>query len=192
MNLRYSNLVAAVVSVAAYTQVNASLITGEISFSGSATLDQNLATATSIVEFKNVTVGHDSQTGSYKTGTDGDFVNFSPFSFQSGGSLLLTPNPVTVWSFQAAGTTYSFKMNSLTSYTVSGNQSLNVVSIEGSGMASITGYEDTPGHFDLTLLGHNSHVVFVAQNSPIPEPSTCAMVSGLGLVSFGLIRRCRS
>ena len=37
----------------------------------------------------------------------------------------------------------------------------------------------------------NGHNIASFSTTPVPEPETCAMLAGLGLVGFGLYRRCR-
>ncbi len=196
MTHHYSHLFAAAAILAATTQINAGLISGEINFDGSATLDKNLATSSSIISFQGVTIGYDTQTGAYNTGIDGAPATFTPFSFESNGNPSLSPNPVTVWSFQNGGVDYSFKLTSITAYTVTGTTFPSFLNIEGSGVASITGYQNTPGDFTLTVTGLKTHVTFAAStgvrnsgNPPVPEPSSWALISGFGLVSFGLFRR---
>ena len=200
MKISRTQLFGAVVTLIAATQASASSISGQINFTGSATLDQSASTATSIVSFSHVTVGYDTQEGDYAKNTlDGNDVTFSPFSFTSGGSLSLSPKPVTVWSFTDSGVNYSFKLTSVVSADVSVHNKVPSLSIEGFGMAHIDGYQDTPGDFTITLTGKNTHVTFGAStfapvshpspNGPVPEPSSWAMISGLGLVGYGLLRR---
>lgn len=202
MKLNYSKLAGAVVvAVIATTQANAGLISGSINFTGSATLNNNPSTATGIVSFKNVTVGYDTQEGAYVTpgGLDGHAVTFTPFSFPMDGSgkFVLTPNPVTVWSFDELGVNYSFKLTSVVSADVSVHNKVPSLTIEGFGMAHITGYTDTSGDFTITLTGKKANVTFGAASfspvshpsTPVPEPSSWAIISGLGLASYGLLRR---
>lgn len=199
MKINRPQLVGAVVTLLSATQANAALINGEINFAGSATLNQSASTATSIVAFNNVTVGYGTQEGAYATTVplDGDAVTFGTFSFSSGGSLSLSPNPVTVWSFNDLGVNYSFKLTSVVSADVSVHNKVPTLSVEGFGMAHIDGYQDTPGDFTITLTGKNAHVTFGAASyapvshpsGPVPEPSSWAMISGLGLVSYSLLRR---
>jgi hypothetical protein len=178
--------VALAVTSAAIQQASAAWLTGDISFEGTAILNAPIPTATSVTAYLSPTVGLGTQSGSY-LGTDGDSVNFAPFTFSPlvNGSL-----PVTLWSFfdLTQLKTFSFKALGLTSVTkvLSGN--IPFLNIEGVGVASGTGYQDTPGSFSFTFTGKKAVGTFSAY-TVVPEPTTYAMVAGLGLVGFGLWRR---
>jgi hypothetical protein len=184
-NLTLKLAVALALASAAIQQATAAWITGDISFQGTALLDAPIPSATSVNAYLSPSVGLGTQSGSY-LGTDGDSVNFSPFTFSPiiNGSL-----PTTLWSFfdLGLGKTFSFEAIGLTSVTkiLTGIPFLN---IEGVGVASGTGYSDTPGTFSFTFTGKKVVGTFAAYTA-VPEPTTYAMVAGLGLVGFGLWRR---
>jgi hypothetical protein len=170
---------------AAIQQASAAWISGDISFEGSAVLNAAPATATSITAYLKPTVGLGTQSGTY-TGTDGDSVNFAPFTFSPIASFA----PVTLWSFfdVAKSSTFSFKALGLTSATTTTSGGISFINIEGIGVASATGYSDTPGSFSLTFTSKKATGTFAAY-TVVPEPTTYAMVAGLSLVGFGLWRR---
>jgi hypothetical protein len=171
---------------AAIQQASAAWISGDISFEGTAILNAPLPTATGITAYLKPTVGLGTQSGTY-TGTDGDSVNFSPFTFSPivNGSL-----PTVLWSFFdiPQGKTFSFKALALSSVTTSIVNGIGFLNVEGIGVASATGYSDTPGSFSLTFTSKKATGTFAAY-TVVPEPTTYAMVAGLSLVGFGLWRR---
>ena len=168
---------------AAFQQASAAWISGDISFQGTANLDAVVASSTQVVSVSNATVGIGTESGTY-AGTDGAAVTFTGFTFSPliNGSL-----PVTLWSFTSGGKSFSFQALSLTAATkVAG--AIPFLNIEGIGVASATGYSDTPGSFSFTFTSKKATGTFAAY-TVVPEPTTYAMVAGLGLVGFGLWRR---
>ena len=194
---KFSSIVSLAAGVVLASQAHASLITGDISFSGTATLDSAIASSTAIASLSNVTVGTDTQSADY-LGTDGAPVTFNSLTFLSGGAPAPIVGTPTLWTFTSGVKTYEFKLSSLTSVTKDANHGITTLSIWGSGVAQITGFTDTPGQFSLVLTGKKTSVTFAAYSiavskvtPPIPEPSSWALMSGLGLVGFAWVRRMR-
>lgn len=114
-------------------------------------------------------------------GTLGVFVDFSNFVF----------NPLAtgtqLWTIDSGGSTYSFSM--LTISIVS--QTSNSISLEGTGIASITGFDDRSGDFTLTLNQNSRAFSFSSSASVAHMPVPAAVwLFGSGLVGvLGIARR---
>jgi hypothetical protein len=156
-------------------------INGDIQFNGGATLDTgNLATATAFTSIFGPggpstmpqVLGGGSQTGAYAGVPDNTLVSFSTFSFASSGPV--TP----LWSFSVGTTSYSFDATSVTVAF----QNSQFLDITGTGTASITGYSDTSGVWEVTDSGAGGTPVFTfgaatdLSGNPAPEPSTTALL----------------
>gem|GEM_PF-4682497 len=152
-------------------------IVGDVSFTGEYTVDNaNLLLATKFTSFSNVIVADPN--GAY-AGTEGAPVTFTaPLMFAS------PTLPSVLWTFDFGGNTYELSMLTLTVPF----KTKNILVMEGEGIARITGYEDTPGYWNLTANRAGASFSFSSSASVIPEP-TSFMLTGLGLVAAGLLRR---
>lgn len=109
-------------------------------------------------------------------GTLGSFVDFNDFVF----------DPFTfgtqLWTFGSGGNTYSFSMSTITIVS----QTSNSISLEGTGVASITGFDNTSGNFTLTLNQNRQAFSFSSSASVVPVPAAVWLFgSGLiGLIGF--------
>ncbi len=159
-------------------------IDGDISFTGAYTIDNNinLALATSFLTYNNVTVLPTQAHGSY-AGTDGVSVTFSPFTFAG-------PSPdsgvTPLWTFTIGATTFSFDATTITVPFANNN---NLV-VEGVGIAHITGFDDTPGFWNISAnkAGNSFSFSSAAAAVGIPEPATLGLTA-LGLTTLLLRRR---
>jgi hypothetical protein len=164
-------------------------ITGEISFSGGATLNGPLGSATAFTSVfgplgpgLDVPVVNSGATGSYANVPVGTPVSFTPFTFN--------PAPAStfqLWSFVDGGSTYSFDVTSVSiAY-----QLPNFLNIEGTGVAYITGFAPTAGTWGITDTGSTGSVFTFGNVVIVPEPSAAALIPlFLLLGSIGLaIRR---
>lgn len=158
-------------------------INGTINFAGSATLDSSdLTTATQVLSWSN-TEATEAITGSFATTvTQGDLATFSaPWVFGSGIDDL--------WSVGG------FTFDLLTSSPFFVNSA--ILAIEGTGMVSAAGYDDTSGNFIITLqdsnLGGGTEVTFgfSAASTSVPDESSTVALLGLGLAGLGAIARRR-
>ena len=181
------------------TQAEAAPITGGISFIGDATSTggANWATATGI-DFTGCSLCTGANTGKEGfventsgnfAGTAGTFVDFTDFSF----SPTLVPDPVTVWTFTSGGLTYSFVMDTVqVDSQGTGLSGQSFLTLSGSGMIFLTGFDPTPGFFLFT--GQESGGVFSVSSSSfaqgggsgiaeVPEPGTVLLL-GIGLIAL--------
>ena len=162
---------------------SAAPIVGEVSFSGSYTVDNSdLMLATKFVTFSNVTVSA-LPTGDY-LGLDGAAVTHSAFNFNPfpvGGSVPL-------WTIPSSPGT-SFDLLALTVEF----QSSSFLLVKGTGIAHKAGRDNTPGNWILSANTLGNTFSFSSTNasepSPVPEPGTALF--GLAILGLTTIRRRR-
>jgi len=150
-------------------------ITGTINFNGEATTNSgNLATATSFTTIVGTTVVP-LELGSYAAIPAITPVTFTPFAFNAAG---VTP----LWTLTYAGVTYSFTATSI----VVAAQNANFLNITGTGIASITGFQNTAGSWSITdtTVGGSPTFTFGAA-SVVPDSGTTAMLILLGVAGIG-------
>lgn len=167
---------------------SAAFITGSIGFSSavgaswSATGGTGVADATGVIFNANpagddgvVTLGD----GDY-SGTLGSFVDYNDFTFAAASG-------VTQWSFtDSGGIVYTLVMNNA-NVAVQNN---NLISLQGSGILTATGFEDTLGQWSLSLNRNVNAFTFSSSAAAVPEPGV-ALLLGIGLLGMGLTRKMR-
>ena len=163
--------VAIALMISGFAAVQAQSITGSIQFVGGATLNGPIATATAYTAFfgpggtgtlPQVLGG--SQSGDYAGVPTGTLTTITPFSFNPSGAPVMP-----LWTFTVGATTYSFDATSITVDF----QSSAFLNIEGTGVAHITGFSDTPGTWSFTDTGLGATPVFTfgGATTVVPEPS---------------------
>jgi len=172
------SLVVALIGVMSLN-AGADLITGAISFSGTSTLDDTDYTkATAFATFSDVVVSGTGGTGDYPVALAGKSVTFTPFTF----SPSLSPAPLDpLWTIDFAGKIYSFEATGLTI-----NSSIaNSITLSGPGIASITGFDDTPGTWVISAnkAGQTASFSSSAEVKGVPEPTTVLLL-GMGLIGL--------
>jgi hypothetical protein len=163
-------------------QTQAAPITGSIEFFGSATASGPSGPPDTIhfIDPWHSLAG----TGSYLSVPFGTATTFSDFTFVGDGTAatLVAPD-VPIWTFTIGPTTYSFDLLALTN----GHVEPGAMAFTGTGIAHITGFDDTPASF--ALQGAGTGFDFTLSSSTIgtiPEGSTTVLLV-LGLVLVGIV-----
>ena len=164
---------------------SAAPIVGEISFSGSYTIDNsNLTLATKFLSFSNVTVSL-GPTGDY-AGLAGLPVTHMPFTFDP----LPVGGVVPLWSVPSSpGTSFDLLTVSIDF------ESPNILLLTGQGIAHKAGRDNTVGSWILSANTLGTTFSFSSTNAsppstrPIPEPGT--VLFGIALLGVTAIRRRR-
>jgi hypothetical protein len=167
--------------------VQAVPITGSIAFSGGVSVNNvTLGSATAITGYSGETVSG-LHSGSYAGVPTGTPTTFATFNFVTpvlpAGSL---------WTFTLAGpVVYKFQA---TTENVPGWDPINHAwSISGGGLADITGFDQTPGTWTLSITQSGDSLSFAstaaATQSSVPDGGTTVLLLGAALSTLGLIKR---
>ncbi|HYG25190.1 MAG TPA: hypothetical protein VEH04_20670 [Verrucomicrobiae bacterium] len=158
----------------------ATYISGEIAFTGGATLNGPIDTATAFTSIfgplgpgADVPVVGGGPTGNYAGVPGGTPVSFTPFAFDAP-----IGSPTQLWTFSVGPTTYSFDITSVT-IALQGSGFLHLT---GEGIAHITGQLSTPATWSITDVGFNGPVFTFGNIAVVPEPSINALLAGFGAV----------
>jgi hypothetical protein len=163
-------------------------IYGTINFTGGAVLNGPLKTASTYNSYfgspgplPEVLGG--SQTGAYQFVPAGTQVTIDPFSFEpyNPSSALSIP----LWSFSVGATQYSFTATSILFV----RQATGFLNVQGSGIASITGYADTAATWSFTDTGSGAGPSFNFGGSMAvaPEPFFTSLVVAVSLAGYVLL-----
>ncbi len=107
------------------------------------------------------------------------------------GSLVVGPLAIaSFWTITEGGVTVTFDLDALTDVTRI-PAGLSTLSMSGTGIFNLPGFDPTPGTFTLTTQG-TGETMFSASTSatPIPEPATLALF-GTAMVGLGFAARRR-
>jgi hypothetical protein len=183
-NLSKTILMTAIITCGLFCQhVQASQITGNITFTGSCTLNTNSAgTATMVTGWHGLGAGglpqvmsHD---GSFNGSvTDGDSVTIAfPWSFNSGA----VPN---FW--QVDGFVFNLTSSSIAM------QGAGSVTVNGTGTISGNGFDLTSGSWSFTTQNPSAHsrFSFSASSGSVPDGGSAVALLGIALVGIEGLRR---
>jgi hypothetical protein len=196
MKAKMSFIVGAVALTVACVSAQAQVaITGQINFTGGATIDAALPNATTFDSFFGpsgsggpvVQAGGGLPSGSY-AGVPGNTVASFTAPFDFGSPTL----PFALWSFNFGGQTYGFQVNSVTTDL---QYSFGYINIGGMGTGTITGgsttYKPTPEVWTITGTTASGGLTITIgdSNVAVPEPSTLAFGGLGGLLSIATLFR---
>ncbi len=130
-----------------------------------------------------------SGTGDY-SGTVGSQVSFIPINLACNrfmGCFYTLQPDLPLWSFPSGGKTYSFDLLHFRSLTFSSS----VLNFQGSGIAHITGFEDTKATFSLHGTGSGFTYTFLQGNTvvSVPDNGSAFWLLGIALVAIEGARR---
>jgi hypothetical protein len=172
-----------------YQQAHGAVISGNITFTGRAKLDQPSAgNATMVTAWQGNGTGDRPQVntadGSFGIIGAGDPVDFHPMWSFNSGSL------PSFWSVDG----FTFDLTSSTITSQGFGPAGGAVAVDGIGMVSASGFDTSPGSFHFTMLDPSADALFSfsAASSAVPEPPTVmAFVSGASLLGALVYIRCR-
>jgi hypothetical protein len=130
-------------------------INGSISFTGNATLNGSTSSSTAITGFSNILVVTDTN-NIYTPLKNSRAATWSPFIFNPPGIPVIP-----LWTCTTNGVSYSFDASSMAVVFTSGN----FLNIQGTGIAHVTGYADTPGIWTISVQAIGASVNFTASTT---------------------------
>jgi len=183
------------VAVFATTSVQAlPIISGNITFAGGATGSESDGVTT----FTPANPWWDLGGSGAYLNTGGAEATFNAVSYTgTGASATLTAPVDPLWTFTLSGITYSFDLTSL----ISADVGANFVSMTGTGVANITGYQTTDATWSLAGIGANQTFVInfgttsstgnggSGGGSTVPDGGMTVVMLGLALGACGLFAR---
>jgi len=139
--------------------------------------------------------------GDYSSVHIGKLATFTNFQWNSSTLAITSPaaTPFVEWTFTAGSRTYDFMLDSLTTGTIThtkvGRTNVWSVNVLGSGIAQITGFEDTVGVFTVSGTGNAAHLTFnasgTAAGDPVPDGGSAVALLGIALTGLEILRRKR-
>ena len=167
------------VALGLVSAAQAAFISGSIAFGGAydtQPTSNNLLTATGL-KFKDVSVATNTQFGDYAAIPNGTAATYSDLTFSPfvAGQL---------WTISVGPTTYSFWLDSCNVLL----HNSQVLALTGTGTASMTGYEDTPGRWSITA-NKNGRSMSFSSGADVPDAGTSIALFGAALLGLGFVRR---
>lgn len=175
---KFLAVAAASLVCASLTSAQAAFISGSITFTGGADLDNAMGSATAFTSFFDVSVL--SATEDYAPVLN-ESADFTPFTFAPTLS-----SPFELWTIKAGQ--YTFVATGITDYS----QSPSFLNIAGTGYAHIDGKTDTPGIWTITDLGQTSprSITFGSGvTAPVPDGGLTVLMLSAALSGLGLMKR---
>lgn len=177
-------------AVLATAKASATSITGSIQFGGTSAVASSLSSiGTSYNDWGSpgtdpVVLGG-TQSGSYSGVSAGTSATWSPFSFNPPAASV-TP----LWDMFFGGRNYNFNATSINVLWTDGTHA----NLEGTGIAHITGYDDTEGSWTASAtsqgcLSFSFEALTPAPDGSVPDGGTTALLLGAGLTGLALLRR---
>jgi hypothetical protein len=121
-------------------------------------------------------------------GADSSFA-MTPFSYGTTAAPLLSPSPVLVWTTTNGLITTSFLLQSI---SVVDHNVPDQVGLIGSGIFSMTGFDDTYGTFNLTANQAQTTFSFSSSQQAtnrVPDSGSTVLLLGSVLLAIGAISR---
>ncbi len=168
-------------------QAQAALISGNINFAGAVTFDTtSLATATRVTTWFDS--NGNSGFSSVQIGATGDFAGIGAGTQATMAQpWIFVPSTQTLALWKVGG--FTFDLNSSTIDT----QSKTNLTIEGSGIVSGNGFDDTPMNWMFTTQnagGQNMQFFsFSANSTAVPDSGSAVALLGLALTGIEVLRR---
>jgi hypothetical protein len=172
-------------------QAGANQINGSVLFSGTATASGDSGPGTTTISFTNPSWTVVSGLGDYSTfGTPATFAAFSFTGTGTGATLSGPGMPQGTFTFGTPTLTFSFDLLALVSGTTTGG----TMAISGTGIAHITGFDDTPASWALEGSGHNFTFDLLSASTTrsvpgTPDGGSAASLLGIALVGLEALRR---
>ena len=134
-------------------------------------------------------------TDTYSTILNGTSATFNDIAFTgSGTSSTLTGSVIPAWLVVSGANSFSFDLTSLFSTSMGTMFGVHSFTINGSGVAHATGFEDTNAVFSLQGTGSGSVTFTIFQASTtaipsVPDGGSAVALLGLGFVAVEALRR---
>jgi hypothetical protein len=168
-------------------QAGAVQISGSVIFGGTAMASGPSGTGTTTISFTNPGWTVLTGIGDYSSVTFGTPTTLNAFSFTGTGTGASLSGPVIPeWTFTFGTRTYSFDLLAL----VSGTTTSSTMAISGSGIAHITGFDDTPASWALEGSGENfTFNLSASTTTAVPDGGSAVSLLGIALVGLEALRR---
>ena len=166
-------------------QAGANQINGSILFTGAATGSGDSGSGTTTISLTNSDWTVVSGIGNYSPVTFGTTTAFTGFSFTGSGTGAILSGPVTpewTFTFGTPAHTYSFDLLALINETTING----MMALSGTGIAHLTGFDDTAALWTLEGSGHNFTFNLSTSTTAAATPDGGSAVNLLGIALAGL------